>query len=78
MYVRIRGPGLTYSASLSASVTTGKATLRLYRSSRVVDAYAEFRKLATQFSDPNGNAWKNVLLGMFLRLSFVIRKIEHS
>ena len=49
MYDEVRGQGLTYGVSLSLSVTEGRTTLSLTRSSRVVEAYNTVREILERF-----------------------------
>ena len=49
MYDEVRGQGLTYGVSLSLSVTEGRTTLSLTRSSRVVEAYTTVREILQRF-----------------------------
>ena len=46
MYDEVRGQGLTYGVSMSASVTEGRLSLTLTRSSQVVEAYSEVRGIS--------------------------------
>ncbi len=62
MYNKIRGPGLTYGASASGSVTEGRLQLRFSRSSHLIDAYGIFREVAANYSGPNAD-WSDMLLG---------------
>ena len=56
MYDEVRGPGLTYGVSLSLSVTEGRTTLSLTRSSRVVEAYNTVREILQRYVD-NEDEW---------------------
>ena len=49
MYDEVRGQGLTYGVSLSLSVTEGRTTLSLTRSSRVVEAFTTVREILERF-----------------------------
>ena len=55
MYDEVRGPGLTYGVSLSLSVTEGRTTLSLTRSSRVVEAYSTVREILERFVSNEDN-----------------------
>jgi len=56
MYDEVRGPGLTYGVSMSASVTEGRLTLGLTRSSRLSEAYETIREILKRFIE-NENEW---------------------
>ena len=56
MYDEVRGPGLTYGVSMSASVTEGRLTLGLTRSSRLSEAYETIREILKRFIQ-NENEW---------------------
>ena len=60
MYDEVRGPGLTYGVSLSLSVTEGRTTLALTRSSRVVEAYNTVREILERYID-NEDEWDATL-----------------
>ncbi len=62
MYDRIRGKGLTYGASMSASVTEGRLRVRLTRSSRLEAAFHAFREIVQEYAGEDA-PWENVLLG---------------
>ena len=49
MFDEVRGQGLTYGVSLSLSVTEGRTTLSLTRSSRVVEAFTTVREILERF-----------------------------
>ena len=55
MYDEVRGQGLTYGVSLSLSVTEGRTTLSLTRSSRVVEAYSTVREILERFVSNEDN-----------------------
>jgi len=60
MYDEVRGPGLTYGVSLSLSVTEGRTTLSLTRSSRVVEAFNTVREILQRYVD-NEDQWDSSL-----------------
>ena len=51
MYDEVRGLGLTYGVTMSASVTEGRLTLSLTRSSRLTEAYKTVQKIIKRFID---------------------------
>ena len=55
MYDEVRGQGLTYGVSLSLSVTEGRTTLSLTRSSRVVEAFTTVREILERFLNDEDN-----------------------
>ena len=63
MYNQIRGPGLTYSISMSGSVTEGRLQVKFSRSSQLEQAYKVFRDIIAEYSSKgNVDKWENVLL----------------
>lgn len=50
MYNLIRGKGLVYSISLSASVTEGRLRVKFHRSSQLIGAYKVFREIIGNYS----------------------------
>ena len=61
MYNLIRGKGLTYGVGISSSVTEGRMTLRLTKSSQLADAYDVFINIAREYSGPDA-PWDKTLL----------------
>ena len=60
MYDQIRGKGLTYGISMSSSVTEGRTRVSFSRSSQLTEAYAKFREIIRNYTDPDvpaENAW---------------------
>ena len=60
MYDQIRGKGLTYGVSMSSSVTEGRTRVSFSRSSQLTEAYAKFREIIGNYTDPDvsaENAW---------------------
>jgi len=56
MYDEVRGPGLTYGVSMSASVTEGRLTLSLTRSSRLSEAYKTVQEILKRYIE-NPEEW---------------------
>jgi Zn-dependent M16 (insulinase) family peptidase len=56
MYDEVRGPGLTYGVSMSASVTEGRLTLSLTRSSRLSEAYKTVQEILRRYIE-NEDEW---------------------
>ena len=52
MYDQIRGKGLTYGVSMSSSVTEGRIRVSFSRSSQLIEAYAKFRDILKNFTNP--------------------------
>merc|ERR1712106_545656 len=61
MYDEVRGPGLTYGVSLSASVTEGRLTLSLTRSSRLSEAYKTVQEILQRYVE-NPDSWDSTLV----------------
>lgn len=61
MYDEVRGQGLTYGISMSASVTEGRLSLGLTRSSQVVEAYKEVREILQRYLDSESE-WDPILM----------------
>jgi len=61
MYDEVRGQGLTYGVSMAVSITEGRATLSLTRSSRVAEAYEAVREILKRYVD-NEDEWDKSLL----------------
>merc|ERR1719350_332061 len=49
MYDEVRGQGLTYGVSMSASVTEGRLTISLTRSSRLTEAYRTVQEILRRY-----------------------------
>ena len=49
MYDEVRGQGLTYGVSMSASVTEGRLTISLTRSSRLTEAYRTVQDILQRY-----------------------------
>merc|ERR1712020_494370 len=49
MYDEVRGQGLTYGVSMSASVTEGRLTISLTRSSRLTEAYRTVQEILERY-----------------------------
>ena len=49
LHDELRGKGLTYGVSMSMSVTEGRLTLSLTRSSQLVEAYKETRAILARW-----------------------------
>ena len=49
MYDEVRGQGLTYGVSMSASVTEGRLTISLTRSSRLAEAYKTVQEILQRY-----------------------------
>jgi len=49
MYDEVRGQGLTYGVSMSASVTEGRLTISLTRSSRLAEAYRTVQEILQRY-----------------------------
>ena len=60
MYDEVRGPGLTYGVSMSASVTEGRLTLSLTRSSRLSEAYKTVQEILQRYFE-NEEEWDETL-----------------
>ena len=60
MYDEVRGQGLTYGVSMSASVTEGRLTLSLTRSSRLSEAYKTVQEIIKRYVD-NEDEWDETL-----------------
>ena len=60
MYDEVRGPGLTYGVSMSASVTEGRMTLSLTRSSRLSEAYKTVQEIIERYIK-NEDEWDQTL-----------------
>jgi len=56
MYDEVRGPGLTYGVSMSGSVTEGRLTLSLTRSSRLSEAYKTVQGIIKRYIE-NEDEW---------------------
>ena len=61
LYDEVRGPGLTYGVRMGVSPTSGRLSLTLDRSSRLVEAFNTTRNLLHRFST-GGDAWDKTLL----------------
>merc|ERR1711892_799888 len=61
MYDEVRGPGLTYGVSMSASVTEGRLTLSLTRSSRLSEAYKTVQEILQRYFE-NEEEWDETLI----------------
>ena len=61
MYDEVRGQGLTYGVSLSLSITEGRSTLSLTRSSRLVEAYKVVQEILERFVNDDYE-WKDSLV----------------
>jgi len=61
MYDKIRGSGLTYGVTMSLSVTEGRITLSLSRTSRLAEAYRLVREILTSHITNKGQ-WDSELL----------------
>jgi len=61
MYDEVRGQGLTYGISMSASVTEGRLTLSLDRSSRLTEAYTAVREIIKRYVE-NPDSWDSTLV----------------
>ncbi len=71
MYNLIRGPGLTYGVSVSASVTDGRIKAKFSRASQLDRAYEVFRDVIQKYGGEDA-PWDEVLLGIF-KGSFTLR-----
>jgi Zn-dependent M16 (insulinase) family peptidase len=60
MYDEVRGQGLTYGISMSGSVTEGRITLSLTRSSRLTEAYRTVREILHRYAT-QGDQWDETL-----------------
>ena len=60
MFDEVRGQGLTYGVSMSASVSQGRLTLSLYRSSRLTEAYKTVRQILQRYIT-DGDSWDETL-----------------
>ena len=60
MYDEVRGQGLTYGVSMSASVTEGRLTLSLTRSSRLAEAFKAVQEILARYSDAEDD-WDETL-----------------
>ena len=60
MYDEVRGQGLTYGVSMSASVTEGRLTLSLTRSSRLSEAYKTVQEILKRYIE-NEDEWEEAL-----------------
>ena len=61
MYDEVRGQGLTYGVSMAASVTEGRLTLSLTRSSRLVEAFKAVQEILARYSADEDD-WDETLL----------------
>eukprot|EP00090_Calanus_glacialis_P042967 TRINITY_DN7610_c0_g1_i2.p1 TRINITY_DN7610_c0_g1~~TRINITY_DN7610_c0_g1_i2.p1 ORF type:complete len:536 (-),score=116.90 TRINITY_DN7610_c0_g1_i2:68-1495(-) len=61
MYDEVRGQGLTYGVSMAASVTEGRLTLSLTRSSRLSVAFKAVQEILARYSDAEDD-WDETLL----------------
>ena len=53
LYHSVRGKGLTYSISMSLSVSTGRVVLGLSKSSQLTGAYKAVREILTNYTQVN-------------------------
>ena len=60
MYDEVRGQGLTYGVSLSASVTEGRLTMSLTRSSRLAEAFKVVQEILKRYIE-NEDEWDDTL-----------------
>merc|ERR1711972_397330 len=58
MYDEVRGQGLTYGVSMSASVTEGRLTISLTRSSRLTEAYRTVQEILRRYIERTRNGTK--------------------
>lgn len=72
MYDQIRGEGLVYGISMSSSVTEGRTRVSFSRSSQLTEAYAKFRLILKNYTDPSLGKPNVFLLDKLCSCAFVL------